>query len=144
LVFSGFAAINPFLGGFLGFVLAFFVAAFLLRFSVSIPAVCHSNRSIIDSFGFSYRNVTWRRAFKLLLTAIICCIALFVLAIVLGLAMSGFSGSSMGIFVSQILQMVIMSIMGAFIYSGMSTLYFRYSEDQSDEDNLAEHLVSDH
>ena len=133
------------LAGFIGF---FFLLFFILRFSLGFAAIVHGKMSISEAFGFSFTHLTFKRSAMLLLMGI-------VTLVVMGIA-SGIGGVLVHLIVNRehsdpmtyyVVNQIFGTIMGVivstFIYTGSSALYFRYSNDEEEEDaELSEHLIN--
>ncbi len=136
------------LGVLAGFIGIFFLLFFILRFSLGFAAIVHGKMSISEAFGFSFAHITFKRAAMLLLMGI-------VTLVVMGIA-SGIGGVLVHLIVNRehsdpmtyyVVNQIFGTIMGVivstFIYTGSSALYFRYSNDEEEEDaELSEHLIN--
>ena len=136
------------LGVLAGFIGIFFLLFFILRFSLGFAAIVHGKMSISEAFGFSFTHITFKRAAMLLLMGI-------VTLVVMGIA-SGIGGVLVHLIVNRehsdpmtyyVVNQIFGTIMGVivstFIYTGSSALYFRYSNDEDEEDaELSEHLIN--
>ena len=136
------------LGVLAGFIGIFFLLFFILRFSLGFAAIVHGKMSISEAFGFSFTHITFKRAAMLLLMGI-------VTLVVMGIA-SGIGGVLVHLIVNRehsdpmtyyVVNQIFGTIMGVivstFIYTGSSALYFRYSNDEDQEDaELSEHLIN--
>ena len=136
------------LGVLVGFIGFFFLLFFILRFSLGFAAIVHGKMSISEAFGFSFTHITFKRAAMLLLMGI-------VTLVVMGIA-SGIGGVLVHLIVNRehsdpmtyyVVNQIFGTIMGVivstFIYTGSSALYFRYSNDEDEEDaELSEHLIN--
>jgi hypothetical protein len=133
------------LAGFIGF---FFLLFFILRFSLGFAAIVHGKMSNSEAIGFSFTHLTFKRSAMLLLMGI-------VTLVVMGIA-SGIGGVLVHLIVNRehsdpmtyyVVNQIFGTIMGVivstFIYTGSSALYFRYSNDEEEEDaELSEHLIN--
>lgn len=136
------------LGVLVGFIGFFFLLFFILRFSLGFAAIVHGKMSISEAFGFSFTHITFKRAAMLFLMGI-------VTLVVMGIA-SGIGGVLVHLIVNRehsdpmtyyVVNQIFGTIMGVivstFIYTGSSALYFRYSNDEDQEDaELSEHLIN--
>jgi hypothetical protein len=131
--------------GFFGF---FFVCIFLCRFTLALPALIHGDLSISNAFGYSFVNLTWKRAGLLFLMGIALLIGFGVISGVLSLLATPFKAEpgeiSYAYFaIQQITSFVSGLVMLSFSFSALSALYFRYSSDASEEDGVENHLIDD-
>lgn len=140
--------ITKVIGIIIGFIGFFFLLFFLIRFSLGFAAIVHGKMSIGEAFGFSFTHLTFKRSAMLLLMGI-------VTLVVMGIA-SGLGGMLVHLIVnrehsdpmtyyvvSQIFGTIMGVIVSTFIFTGSSALYFRYSNDEDqDETELSEHLIN--
>ena len=140
--------ISKILGILIGFVGIFFLVFFILRFSLGFAAIVHGKMSINEAFGFSFTKITFKRAAMLFLMGI-------VTLVVMGIA-GGIGGMIVHLLVSRdhsdpmiyyVVNQIFGTIMGVvvstFIFTGSSALYFRYSNDEDQEnEELSEHLIN--
>jgi MFS family permease len=136
------------LGIIIGFIGFFFLLFFILRFSLGFAAIVHGKMSISEAFAYSFTKITFKRAAMLFLMGI-------VTLVVMGIA-SGIGGMIVHLIVNrehsdpmtyylvnQIFGTIMGVIVSTFIFTGSSALYFRYSDDEDqDNDELSEHLIN--
>jgi hypothetical protein len=142
LIFYLLSTVSSILAVFVGFIGFFVVLAFLLRFTIVIPAIVHGNMGTVQAIAFSLSRLTWKRGGMLLLLSILSLIVFIIFASVLGglLSSSGATEFSIGSFIGQQITSLIISILFVtYFVSAMSTLYFRYSDDSTEDDT--EHLI---
>lgn len=142
LIFYLLSTVSSILAVFVGFIGFFVVLAFLLRFTIVIPAIVHGNMGTVQAIAFSLSRLTWKRGGMLLLLSILSLIVFIIFASVLGglLSSSGSTEFSIGSFIGQQITSLIISILFVtYFVSAMSTLYFRYSDDSTEDDT--EHLI---
>jgi hypothetical protein len=137
-----------FIAAIAGFILFFVVMIFMLRFTLGFPAIVHGNMTVAESLSFSFRHLTWKRAGLIFLVSIILLIALMLISLVISLITMAIvnketSGSLTFLIVSQILNTITLAIIGSFIYASMTAQYFRYSNDEVEDENMDRHLVSE-
>jgi hypothetical protein len=110
----------------------------MTRFIIALPAVVISNMTIIEALTFSWKNITIKRAAKILGIGVITVIALGLIIIVFQLIMIPLA--FLGIFgtiITQLFSIIVQGFFGAFIVSSLMGLYFRYSsEDLDTNDNM--------
>ena len=140
--------ITKVLGIIIGFIGFFFLLFFILRFSLGFAAIVHGKMSISEAFAYSFTKITFKRAAMLFLMGI-------VTLVVMGIA-SGIGGMIVHLIVNrehsdpmtyylvnQIFGTIMGVIVSTFIFTGSSALYFRYSDDEDqDNDELSEHLIN--
>jgi hypothetical protein len=140
--------ITKVLGIIIGFIGFFFLLFFILRFSLGFAAIVHGKMSISEAFAYSFTKITFKRAAMLFLMGI-------VTLVVMGIA-SGIGGMIVHLIVNrehsdpmtyylvnQIFGTIMGVIVSTFIFTGSSALYFRYSNDEDQEnDELSEHLIN--
>ncbi|MDP2175385.1 MAG: hypothetical protein Q8K70_05685 [Bacteroidota bacterium] len=130
--------------GFFGF---FFVCIFLCRFTLALPALIHGNLSITNAFGYSFVNLTWKRAGLLFLMSIALFIAFGVISAILSLItlpLKSDAGEISYIYfaLQQVTSFIAGIVMLSFSFSALSALYYRYSADENqEEDNIEKHLI---
>lgn len=142
LIFYLLSTVSSLLAVFVGFIGFFVLLAFLLRFTIAIPAIVHGDMGVVQAISFSLSRVTWKRGGMLLLMGILSLIVLIIFAIILGgiLSSSDASEFSIGSFIGQQITSLIISILFVtYFIAAMSTLYFRYSDDSTEDDT--EHLI---
>jgi hypothetical protein len=140
------AVLSKILAVLLGFFGFFFVCIFLCRFALALPALIHGNLSISNAFGYSFVNITWKRAGLLFLMSIVLLIALAVISGVLSLLALPFKAGSGEISyayfaVQQITSFISGVVMLSFSFSALSALYYRYSADETEEQGIENHLI---
>lgn len=143
-------------GGFLAFLLILVLFAVLLRFLIAPAAIVHGNMAIGDAIAFSWKNINMRRAFTLLLIGFV----FFIVAIIIFAIIGGIVGligmkslnneSEMGTMsivlfvIGQIISGVLGAIISAYLYSSLSALYFRFSNEETEGENaIQEHLINE-
>lgn len=137
-----------YLGVILGFILFFFVAIFIIRFMMASPALIHGNMGVFESISYSFKHITWKRAGLLFLMGLVVIIISAIVGGIIGLITGavGLKGGNVSIplmFTNQLVQTIVDSIIGAFLLSAFSAIYFRYSEDaDGEEQNIEEHFIS--
>lgn len=136
-------SVSKALGVLVGFVGFLFLIVFFLRFSIGLAAMVHGNKGIVESISFSLSNLNWKRGWMLFLLGLISMIGLIILSIVIASAFGGNPESiSMSSYViAQLFGLVINGIFIAYLIAATSTLYFRYSDDNLDEEGLEQHIV---
>lgn len=122
------------------FLAMIFVLATLLRLVAGPAAIVHGDLSVSKALSFSWGNINYGRAFKLLLVFI-------VLGILLALAMLGITAvlsmmGSIAPYAMVLLQLVMGLLMYSITYSALSASFYRYAE-VSYETTDEQHLVSD-
>jgi hypothetical protein len=130
--------------GFLGF---FVVLILLIRFILAPAAIVHGNMGVMEAFSYSFRNLTMKRAAMLGLMGLVVLIIAGIISAVantLVLALISKDGNSPIIFysVQQLIGTLLGTLVSAFMYSGLSALYFRYSEDEVDQTEI-DHIITD-
>lgn len=142
LIFYLLSTVSSLLAVFVGFIGFFVLLAFLLRFTIAIPAIVHGDMGVVQAISFSLSRVTWKRGGMLLLMGILSLIVLIIFAVILGSVLSSSDATelSIGSFVGQQITSLIISILFVtYFIAAMSTLYFRYSDDSTEDDT--EHLI---
>jgi hypothetical protein len=129
----------------IGFLGSFLVIFFLMRFSIGGAAIVHGNLSIGEAISYSYRHITWKRSALIFLILLIVLIVFFLLSYLISLITFSIvdkgADSVTALVVTQIFSSITSSIIGAFIYASMTTLYFRYSTEAVEDEDVKEHLV---
>lgn len=142
LLFGLIISFSKALAIFAGFVGFLFLIVFYLRFTIVLAAMIHGNKSITESISYSLSHINWKRGWMLLLIGILVTI---VMAIVGGLVTSAASlAGTVGIgnfILLQALNLIVNGFFLSYIIAATSTLYFRYSDDSLEEDNLESHIV---
>lgn len=142
LLFGLIISFSKALAIFAGFVGFLFLIVFYLRFTIALAAMIHGNKSITESISYSLSHINWKRGWMLLLIGILVTI---VMAIVGGLVTSAASlAGTVGIgnfILLQALNLIVNGFFLSYIIAATSTLYFRYSDDSLEEDNLESHIV---
>ena len=142
LIFFMLSSVSAVLAVLVGFVGVFVMLAFLLRCTIAIPAIVHGNMGVVQAIGFSLSRITWKRGAMLLLMAILSIIVLIIVAVILG-GIFGVSDSTeltvKGFILQEIGSFIISVLFLTYFIAAMSTLYFRYSDDSTDDES--EHLV---
>lgn len=126
---------------FVGFL---FLIVFFLRFSIAIPAMVHGKKGITESISFSLSHLNWKRGWMILLLCFITFILLFIVTWVLMLAFGSTNTLTTGSFIgSQVVSLVINALFFTYIVAATSTLYFRYSDDSTEDDDIQQHIIED-
>ena len=142
LIFYLLSTVSGILAVLVGFIGFFVLLAFLLRFSIAIPAIVHGDMGVVQAISFSLSRLTWKRGGMLLLMGILSIIVLIIFAVILGAVLSSSNASeiTIGSFIGQQITSLIISILFVtYFIAAMSTLYFRYSDDSTEDDT--EHLI---
>lgn len=142
LIFFTLSSVNAVLAVLVGFVGFFVMLAFLLRFTIAIPAIVHGNMGIIQAISFSMSRLTWKRGAMLLLMAILSLIVFLIVAVILGSIFGGSESLELtikGFILQEIGSFIISVLFITYFTAAMSTLYFRYSDDSTDDES--EHLI---
>ncbi len=142
LIFFLLSSVSSLLAVLVGFIGFFVLLAFLLRFTIAIPAIVHGDMGVVQAISFSLSRVTWKRGGMLLLMGILSLIVLIIFAVILGSVLSSSDATelSIGSFIGQQITSLIISILFVtYFIAAMSTLYFRYSDDSTEDDT--EHLI---
>jgi hypothetical protein len=142
LIFFLLSSVSSILAVLVGFIGFFVLLAFLLRFTIAIPAIVHGDMGVVQAISFSLSRVTWKRGGMLLLMGILSIIVLILFAVILGSVLSSSDATelSIGSFIGQQITSLIISILFVtYFIAAMSTLYFRYSDDSTEDET--EHLI---
>lgn len=132
------------LGILLMFVGFLFIFVFFLRFSIAIPAMIHGNKGITESISYSLSHLNWKRGWMIFLLCIITFILLFIISWVLLMAIGSSDKITMGSFIgTQIVSLVVNAVFFSYIVAATSTLYFRYSDDNTDDGDIQQHIIED-
>lgn len=137
-------AVSKGLGIFLMFIGIFVLAFYLIRLSLSYAALIHGDMGLIESIKFSYNKITFKRAiFIFLIMLVIAIISGIVSSIIILPISSALENNSFAAFITtQIISSVISALLTAFFFAASSALYFRYSNDQIEEnESIKDHLV---
>lgn len=114
-------------------ILAFILLSF--RVMATFPAIVHGKMNALDAIRFSFKNITWRRAFVVFIVLIGVMIAL---GVVMALFMSLVAGSNLIPF----LFMIIFSILiYTYTTSTLTALYYRFTEIEPEGEADA-HLIT--
>jgi|GEM_PF-1390190 len=140
-------SVSKFLGIIVGFFGFFFLLFFLIRFSLGPAAIVHGHMSLSQAFAFSYSKLSMKRAALLLLMGIVFLVVIGIVGSVAGLVVNLMLNKDnadpmLYYGVSQIMSTLMGAITGAFLFAGSSALYFRYSDDEA-QDETSEHLLAD-
>jgi hypothetical protein len=141
-------SISKVLGILTGFIGFFFLLFFIIRFSLGFAAIVHGKMSINEAFGYSFTHITFKRAAILLLmgivTLVVMGIASSIGSVLVHLVVNREHSDPMTYYVvNQILGSIMGVIVSTFIFTGSSALYFRYSNDEDqDEAALSEPSVN--
>lgn len=142
LIFFALSSVSAVLAVLVGFVGFFVMLAFLLRFTIAIPAIVHGNMGVVQAISYSLSRLTWKRGAMLLLMAILAIIVLIIVAVILGGIFGGSDSTELtvkGFILQEIGSFIISVLFITYFTAAMSTLYFRYSDDSTDDES--EHLV---
>ncbi len=137
-------AVSKGLGIFLMFIGIFVLCFYLIRLSLSYAALIHGDMGLLESIKFSYNKITFKRAvFIFLIMLVIAIISGIVSSIIILPISSALVNNSFAAFITtQIISSVISALLTAFFFSASSALYFRYSNDQvEDNESVKDHLV---
>ncbi|MFT5183621.1 MAG: hypothetical protein ACI84C_000747 [Flavobacteriales bacterium] len=119
------------------------------RFLLAPAATIHGDLSPSESIRYSFEKITWKRSFLLILLSlvvgIVFAIAALIIFTVLGLIILI---PFLGVVIYFAGSVFFYGLANAMIYSGMSGLYFRYSDDDPEAEDtsgmsLEDHLISD-
>lgn len=119
---------------FLGLIL--FLAAFILimRFALVIPAFIVGNYDFNSAFAFSFYHINWSRAFKFLGISVLIMLVLMGVSLLIALVSTVFSLIPfVGPLINIGLNIVFGAIMMSLISSGLTGLFYRYSEKEVNE-----------
>jgi hypothetical protein len=127
-----------------------FIGMFLvgLRFILAPAAIVHGDNTVSGSIQYSFDKITWKRSFLLLLLCLVAGIMIGIAAIIV-FAILGFFLliPLLGIVIYFAGSVLFYGLTNALVYSGISGLYFRYSDDSEEENesgmSLEDHLVTD-
>jgi hypothetical protein len=139
-------SVSKVMGVLLGFIGFFVIVILMLRFSLGLPAIVHGRMNIADAISFSFKHITMKRAGLIFLFALILAILAGILSVIINMIVLAIIGKDGGdtitaLIVQQVLSSVSGAIIGAFIYAAMTALYFRYSSDETGEQDVKDHLV---
>lgn len=144
-----FMQLSKIVGILFGFVGFFFLLFFIVRFSLGFAAIVHGRMTVSEAFSYSFSKLNFKRAAMLLLMGIV---LLVVMSICSGIGslieqtlLKGIQTNATTTYaVNQILGTMMGVLVSTFLFTGSSALYFRYSEDQvEEEDDLNVHLIND-
>ncbi|MCC6818206.1 MAG: hypothetical protein IT245_04900 [Bacteroidia bacterium] len=147
LLFSMFNNISIALGIVIGFVGFLFVIVFFLRFTVGFAAIVHGKMKVTQAISYSLSHINWKRGWMLLLLGIVFNVVAALISSLLMLAIpqpkTAEELSYANLLLSKASSIIVNGFVYAFAVSATSTLYFRYSDDSSDDDgeDLQNHLV---
>ncbi len=141
-------AASKILGVLIAFILFFVVAILIIRFLIAPAALMHGNMGVFDALGYSFKNITWKRAGILLLMSLVFIIAFFIVSMIIGAITGAFLGHAemnmTYLIISQIISAIINAILAAFLFTSFTAIYFRYSDDSDGEEtNIEEHLINE-
>lgn len=131
---------------------AIMILALLIYFILSfkmfliIPAMVLGNKTVVESFVFSFKHITFIRALKLFGISILVFIVFFLIALVSTLITSVFKEIIvLNMVVSTIINIFLGGIFMALLISSGTGMYFRYAEDieKDDDFSIDELLVTD-
>lgn len=120
---------------------------------LAAPAyIVHGNLSASTALRKSLEVLTWSRALVMIIVGIGIAIVLGIIGGVIALIVGtntlttqvvlGTDITAVAI-IGQLISFVISGILYAFIYSGFSSFYYRYEDNEGDDSNLDSHLVED-
>lgn len=147
-----FLQINMVLGWLFFIVGMIVLGVFLLRLSAGPAFVVHGEANASAALTSSLRTITWTKALIFIVIGIGAGLILYVFTLLITLTIgssanlivdiaSGNGLSFMGV-LAQLFGLLINGLFYAFIYAGISSLFFRYS-DTVNLDSLEDHLVED-
>lgn len=118
------------------------------RFILAPAATVHGDLSPSQSIRYSFEKITWKRSFLLILLGLVVAIGFGIAALIIfGILSLFLLIPILGMFIYFAGSVLFYGITNALVYSGMSGLYFRYSDDDEDENpsgmSLEDHLVTD-
>lgn len=116
----------------------------MIRLSISYPAVSTGEMSISEAMKFSWQNISWGRAAKIFLGAIVFIVVLILFSL-LGTLITSIAGTGV---IGMLLQTIIRVITGtftlAFTIAALNGLFYRYAAfDYATEDAETDHLISE-
>lgn len=118
----------------------------IFKLFLVIPALILGDKSLIDSFAFSFKHITFVRALKLFGISILVMIIIFFIALIFQALTSIFKDYMIvGIVINYAFNILLGGIMMTLLVAAGSAMYFRYAEDIDNEDEftLDELLVTD-
>ncbi len=127
-----------------------FIGMFLvgLKFILAPAAIVHGDYTVGGSIQYSFEKITWKRSFLLLLLCLVAAVMIGIAALIV-FAVLGFFLliPLLGMLIYFAGSVLFYGLTNALIYSGISGLYFRYSDDGEEENesgmSLEDHLVTD-
>lgn len=137
------------ISGILTFLLFVGAMIVLLRLFLVIPALIVGKKTMGEAFAWSFQQITWIRALKILGIGFLAILILAVVGIIIGLISAIFTFIP---FIGQIVQLGINIFLGGFMAALMTAtmlaMYYRYAEDipenqENDKLELDDLLVSD-
>ncbi len=140
------ASVTIAISGFLTFVMFLVLIVFMNRFFLVIPAVALEKKTLSESIAYSFKHMTWGRAFKLFGIMILTGIILGIVYLIILLIAKVFGFIPV---LGKIIEFAIQLGMGGFVsvltVAALSALYYRYSDDieQSEDINVDDLLVSE-
>lgn len=126
LLTTAFAAISSWLAV---FAILFFVIL-MLRFTLVFPAMFVGQKSFTDALNYSFTNITWRRALKMLGVIILTLLVmLFALMIVGVFAMILLKVPFVGVGINYLIQWTLVGVMATLGNAALVGLYYRYEKN---------------
>ena len=142
LIVASLSKMLSILGILVGFIGFFVWLLLMLRFLLAPAAIALGKYKLNEAFGFSYQNITFKRAAMIGLIGLVVFIGLALLGYAFGaisLPIASAIGKQFGTAASyislQLLNALIGGISNAFIFACSAALYYRYSNH--DNDNTA-------
>ena len=136
LIVTTLAKMASILGVLVGFIGFFVWLMLMLRFLLAPAAIALGKYKLNEAFGFSYQNITFKRAAMIGLIGVVVLIGLAILGYAFGalsIPVSNAIGKQFGTAASyislQLLNALIGGISNAFIFACSAALYYRYSND---------------
>lgn len=132
---------NPFLSGFFTLLLMIVYLITITRLALFPAAIVHGRMGILNSIRFSWSKITFKRSAMILLMAIVAGVVFGLAFLLLAFLVSGIEQAlgSAGSFIGMLLFMFAAAFAYQFMYSSLSVLYFRYS-DETNQMDTSEHL----
>lgn len=143
---SLFMRLSTVIGILLAFVGFLFVIVFFIRFIIVIPAIVHGNYNVTQAISYSLTKINWKRGWMLFLLGIISLIVVSLISFILALifvSKDNLNITARTFIFSQIINLVVNFLLLTYVVAASSTLYFRYSDDVAEEDDLQHHIIED-
>jgi hypothetical protein len=118
----------------------------IFKLFLVIPAMILGNKSLMESFAFSFKHITFVRALKLFGISILVMIIIFFIALIFTSLTSIFKDFMIvGIVINYSFNILLGGFMMTLLVAAGSAMYYRYSEDIDNEDKFTidELLVTD-